>query len=56
MANKPMPKQGNPHATHCRHCSAPKLVVAREVLMCETCDAPMIDGITIRPTWKPRLA
>lgn len=55
MSGAPMPKQGKPSAAKCRHCSAPKLLV-RKFLLCERCDAPMIDGISIRPTWKPRLA
>lgn len=50
-----MPKPGNPTSENCRHCDDPKLVV-RGFLFCEKCDAPQVDGITIRPTWKPRLS
>lgn len=53
--NRPMPARGNPAAEKCRHCEGPKLLV-RGALLCEKCDAPMVDGVTLRPTWKPRLA
>lgn len=49
-----MPKQGNPASSTCRHCESPRLIV-RGCLFCEKCDAPEINGITLRPTWKPRL-
>lgn len=51
-----MPKQGNPASSTCRHCHGPRLRV-RGFLLCEKCDAPDAgNGITLRPTWKPRLA
>jgi hypothetical protein len=49
---KPMPAQGDPESQVCRHCGEPKLIVRGKTLMCEICDAPVINGITIRPTWK----
>jgi hypothetical protein len=48
---KPMPPQGDPESQICRHCGDPKVIV-RKFLLCKTCDAPMINGITIRPTWE----
>lgn len=57
MVNRgPMPKPGNPQSETCRHCQNARLVV-RGFLLCEQCDAPKTDGgITVRPTWKPRLS
>lgn len=52
---RPMLTPGSPEATVCRHCQSPKFIV-RGFLLCETCDAPMIEGETLRPTWKPRIA
>lgn len=50
---KPMPKRGNPYAHRCRHCDEPKLIIAGgTILVCETCDAPQVDGVTIKPTWR----
>lgn len=52
---RPMEPQGSPSSPTCRHCAGPRLKV-RGFLFCEKCDAGMVEGVTIRPTWKPRLA
>lgn len=52
----PMPRRGDPESNVCRWCGSQKLMIKGEARMCETCDAPQVDGITIRPTWKPRFA
>lgn len=54
MTDKPpMPPRGNPQSQTCRHCKGLRLKL-RGFWFCERCDAPTVDGVIFRPTWKQR--